>query len=108
MKYLKMIVTNPWIILLSILTIHNTFRVYDTAFNSTNFILGLLVMSLVYAIINKLRLSIRKEQLEKLDRMSRASIVVLHDGKGKEVVEEGEEYTRGFREASSIIIEDLK
>lgn len=107
MKYLKMIIKNPWIVLILILTIHNSFVVYNTSFNFNNFTLGLLIMSLGYALLDKLRDSIRKDQLDKLDRMSRASSVVLYDDKGTEITEDNEEYTRGFREAASIIKRDL-
>lgn len=108
MKYLKMIVTNPWIVLLIVLIIHSSFRVYDTLFDFSSFTLGLLLASLGYCIIDKLRESILKEQLNKLDAMSRASTVTLLDKKGNEITEDNEEYIRGFREASNIIKEDLK
>ena len=108
MKYLKMILVNPWIILITILLFFNLYNGYANEFNFSSFTGGLLLTTLTYALMDKLRDSILKDQLEKLDRMSRASSVVLYDGKGKEVLEDNEEYTRGFREAASIIIKDLK
>lgn len=108
MKYLKMIINNPWIILIFVLTVHTAFVVYNTSFNFNNFTLGLLVLSLGYALVDKLRDSIRRDQIDKLNRMSRASSVVLYDDRGNEVTEDNEEYTRGFREAAMIILRDLK
>lgn len=108
MKYLKLIVTNPWIVLMLILTIHTSFRVYDTSFDINSFTLGLLIISLGYAIIDKFTDSIKRDQIDKLDRMSRASSVVLYDNKGNEVTETNKEYTRGFREAAMLILRDLK
>lgn len=108
MKFLKMIIKNPWIVLILILTIHTAYRVYDTSFDFTSFTFGLLLITLGYCIIDKLNDSIRREQIDKLDKMSRASGVILYDDKGNEVKEDNEEYTRGFREASAIILRDLK
>lgn len=107
MKYLKMIIKNPWIILIFILTIHSAYRVYDTSFDFTNFTLGLLVITLAYSILDKLRDSIRRDQIDKIDKMSRASSVILYD-KGTKITEDNEEYIRGFREAAVFILRDLK
>lgn len=108
MKYLKMIIKNPWIILIVILLLANVYQAYLNGFNLTSFVIGLTLITLFYALLDKLRDSIRRDQIDKLDRMSRASSVVLYDNKGTEITEDNEEYTRGFREAATLILRDLK
>lgn len=108
MKYLKMVVTNPWIVLLIIFLIANSRTAYLSQFDLNSFVIGLLLTTVFYTLLDKLRDSIHRDHVDKLDRMSRASSVILHDEKGNEVKEDNEEYARGFREASMIILRDLK
>lgn len=108
MRYLKAILKNPWIVLLIIVFLTNTYFMFVEANIMNSFTSGLALCTLFYAFIDKARTRHTNRVIYKLEEMSSASKIILEDDDGKRTTEDGEEYLRGFRQAALFILRDLK
>lgn len=108
MKYLKAILKNPWIVLLLIVFLANTYFMFVEANTLNAFTSGLTLCTLFYAFIEKARTKHKNSVIYKLEEMSSASKIILEDDKGNRTSEDGEEYLRGFRQSAIFILRDLK
>lgn len=108
MKYLKAILNNPWVVLVLIIFLVNTYFMVIEGSTINTFASGFTLCNLIYIVIDKARTKHTNSVISKLDKMSRATKVVLEDSKGNKISEDDEEYLRGFRQASLIILEDLE
>ena len=108
MRYLKAILKNPWIVLLLIAFLANTYFMFVEANTLNAFASGLTLCTLFYAFIEKARTKHTNGVIYKLEEMSYASKIILEDDDGKRTSEDGEEYLRGFRQAALFILRDLK
>ena len=108
MRYLKAILKNPWIVLLLIVLLVNTYHMFVEANTLNAFTSGLTLCTLFYAVIEKARTKHKNSVIYKLEEMSYASKIILEDDNGNRTSEDGEEYLRGFRQAALFILRDLK
>ena len=108
MRYLKAILKNPWIVLLLIVFLANTYYMFVEANIMNSFTSGITLCTLFYAFIEKARTKHKNSVIYKLEEMSSASKIILEDDDGKRTTEDGEEYLRGFRQAALFILRDLK
>lgn len=108
MKYLKAILKNPWIVLLLIIFLANTYYMFIEANISNAFTSGLTLCTLFYSIIDKAHTKHMNAIIYKLEEMSSASKIILIEDNGNKISEDGEEYLRGFRQAALFILRDLK
>lgn len=108
MKYLKTILKNPWIVLVLIIFLANTYIMFVEANIINAFTAGLALCTLFYSIIDKAHTKYMNDVIYKLEEMSSASKIILEDDEGKRTTEDGEEYLRGFRQAALFILKDLK
>lgn len=108
MKYLKAILKNPWIVLLLIAFLANTYFMFVEANTLNAFTSGLALSTLFFAVIDKVRAKHTNGVIYKLEEMSSASKIILIEDNGDRISEDGEEYLRGFRQAALFILRDLK
>ena len=108
MGYLKTILKNPWMILLLIIFLTNTYYMIVEANTINAFTSGVALCTLFYTIIDKARIRHTNSVIYKLEDMASASKIILEDDDGNRTSEDGEEYIRGFRQASLFILRDLK
>ena len=108
MKYLKAILKNPWIVLLFIIFLANTYFMFVEVNTLNAFASGFTLCNLIYVVIDKAYTKRTNTVIYKLEEMSSASKIILEDYDGKRTTEDGEEYLRGFRQAALFILKDLK
>lgn len=108
MRYLKAILKNPWIVLVLILFLTNSYFMFVEANSLNAFTSGLALCTLFYVIIDKARTKRTNAVIYKLEEMASASKIILEDDDGNRTSEDGEEYLRGFRQAALFILRDLK
>lgn len=108
MKYLKAILKNPWIVLLVIIFLGNTYIMFVEANIINSFTSGLTLCILFYTIIEKARTKHIDAVIYKLEEMASASKIILIEDNGNRTSEDGEEYLRGFRQSALFILRDLK
>lgn len=108
MKYLKVILKNSWVVLLLVIFLSNTYFMFVEASIINSFASGFTLCNLIYIFIDKARTKHTNAVIYKLEDMSYASKIILEDDYGKRTTEDDEEYLRGFRQASLIILKDLK
>ena len=108
MKYLKAILKNPWIVLLLIVFLANTYFMFVEANTLNSFASGFTLCNLIYVFIDKARTKRTNAVIYKLEEMASASKIILEDDDGNRTSEDGEEYLRGFRQAALFILRDLK
>lgn len=108
MNYLKTILKNPWIVLLLIVFLANTYYMFVEASISNSFTSGLVLCTLFYTVIDKVHTKRTNAVIYKLEEMASASKIILEDDNGNRTSEDGEEYLRGFRQAAIFILKDLK
>ena len=108
MKYLKVILKNPWVVLLLIVFLANTYFMFVEANIMNAFTSGLTLCTLFYTVIDKARTKHTDDVIYKLEEMASASKITLEDDNGNRTSEDGEEYLRGFRQAALFILRDLK
>lgn len=108
MKYLKYILKNPWIVLLLIIFLGNTYYMFIEANILNAFTSGLTLCTLFYTVIDKARTKHTDDVIYKLEEMASASKIILIEDNGDRTSEDGEEYLRGFRQAALFILKDLK
>ena len=108
MKYLKVILKNPWVVLLLVIFLANTYYMFVEASIKNSFASGFTLCNLMYVVIDKVRTKHTNAVIYKLEDMSYASKIILEDDDGKRTTEDGEEYLRGFRQAAIFILKDLK
>ena len=108
MKYLKVILKNPWIVLLLIIFLVNTYHMFVEASIINSFTSGVSLCTLIYVIIDKIHTKHTNDVIYKLEEMASASKIILEDDDGTRTSEDGEEYLRGFRQAALFILRDLK
>lgn len=108
MRYLKVILKNPWIVLLLIIFLANTYFMFVEASISNAFTSGLVLCTLFYTIIDKAHTKHTDAIVYKLEEMASASKIILIEDNGDKTIEDGEEYLRGFRQAALFILRDLK
>ena len=108
MKYLKVILKNPWIVLLLIIFLVNTYHMFVEASIINSFTSGVALCTLIYAVIDKVHAKHTDAIVYKLEEMASASKITLEDDEGIRTTEDGEDYLRGFRQAALFILRDLK
>lgn len=108
MKYLKVILKNPWIVLLLIVFLVNTYHMFVDANIINSFTSGLALCTLIYVVIDKVHTKRTNAVIYKLEEMASASKIILIEDNGDKTIEDGEEYLRGFRQAAIFILRDLK
>lgn len=108
MKYIKAILKNPWIVLILIVLISNSYYMFVEANILNAFTSGLSLCTLIYVVIDKVRTRHKNDVIYKLEEMASASKIILIEDNGNRTSEEGEEYLRGFRQAALFILKDLK
>ena len=108
MRYLKAILKNPWIVLVLILFLTNSYFMFVEANTLNAFTSGLALSTLFFAVIDKARAKHTNGVIYKLEEMASASKIILEDDDGKRTTEDGEEYLRGFRQSALFILRDLK
>lgn len=108
MKYLKQVLKNPWIVLVLIIFLTNTYYMFVEASILNSFTSGLTLCTLFYTFIEKVRTKHTEAIIYKLEEMSSASKIILIEDDGNRTSEDGEEYLRGFRQAALFILRDLK
>lgn len=108
MKYLKVILKNPWIVLILIVFLVNSYFMFVEANTLNAFTSGIALCTLFYAFVDKARTKHTNAVIYKLEEMSYASKIILEDDDGNRTSEDGEEYLRGFRQAALFILRDLK
>ena len=108
MKYLKAILKNPWIVLLFIIFLANTYFMFVEVNTLNAFASGFTLCNLIYVVIDKAYTKRTNSVIRKLEDMASASKIILEDYDGKRTTEDNEEYLRGFRQAALFILRDLK
>lgn len=108
MKYLKAILRNPWIVLLLITFLVNTYFMFVETNILNSFASGFILFNLIYIFIDKSRTKRTNDIIYKLEEMASASKIILIEDNGDKTIEDGEEYLRGFRQAALFILKDLK
>lgn len=108
MRYLKVILKNPWIVLLLIIFLANTYHMFVEASIINSFTSGVALCTLIYVVIDKVHAKQANRVIYKLEEMASASKIILEDDDGNRTSEDGEEYLRGFRQAALFILRDLK
>ena len=108
MKYLKVILKNPWIVLLLIIFLVNTYHMFVEASIINSFTSGVALCTLIYVVIDKVHAKHTNRVIYKLEEMASASKIILEDDDGNRTSEDSEEYLRGFRQAALFILRDLK
>lgn len=108
MKYIKAILKNPWIVLLLIVFLFNTYFMYIEENIINSFASGFTLCNLIFVFIDKARTKHKNDVIYKLEEMASASKIILEDDNGNRTSEDGEEYLRGFRQAAIFILKDLK
>lgn len=108
MKYLKAVLKNPWVVLIIIVFLANTYIMFVEANILNAFTSGLSLCTLFYTFIDKAHTKHTHAIVYKLEEMASASKIILEDDDGNRTSEDGEEYLRGFRQAALFILRDLK
>ena len=108
MKYLKAILKNPWIVLLLIVFLANTYYMFVDANIINSFTSGLALCTLFYAFLGKLRNQLDRENIILLESMSNASEVSYTNEEGKRINRKDDEYMEGFRDASRQALRNIK
>ena len=108
MRYLKVILKNPWIVLLLIVFLTNTYYMFVEAKIISSFTSGLTLCTLFYAFLGKIDDQIYRENITLLESMSNASEVSYTNEKGKRINRKDDEYMEGFRDASRQALRNIK
>lgn len=108
MKYLKVILRNPWVVLLLVIFLANTYFMFVEVNTLNAFASGFTLCNLIYVVIDKVRTKHTDDVIYKLEEMATASKITLIEDNGDKTTVDGEEYLKGFRQAAIFILKDLK
>ena len=108
MKYLKAVLKNPWVVLLVVVFLVNTYHMFVEANTLNAFTSGLTLCTLFYVFLDKLQNQIDRENIILLESMSNASEVSYTNEEGKRINRKDDEYVEGFRDASRQALRNIK
>lgn len=108
MKYLKVILRNPWVVLLLVIFLANTYYMFVEASITNSFTSGFTLCNLIYVVIDRVRTKDTNAIIYKLEDMATTSKIILIEDNGDRTTVDGEEYLKGFRQAAIFILKDLK
>ena len=108
MKYLKAVLKNPWIVLVLIIFLANTYFMIVEANALNAFTSGLTLCTLFYALLDKSKAQVDRESIVLLESMSNASEVSYTNEEGKRINRKDDAYMEGFRDASRQALRNIK